>query len=99
MEVLKKTLKELIQSNAELKLQLVEQKERFLNYLAQQEVQFDQMMELLMGMKEESPQNTLSQAQPRWSEFRTSKKRKVDLCEDQKSSENCGESKVAVKER
>ena len=62
----------------------MEQKEIFLNHLAQQEVQFDQMMELLTEMKEvdeklESPQNTSSQAQPRWSEFRSFKERKVDL--------------------
>ena len=61
MEVLKKTLKELRQSNTELKLQLVEQEEKFLNHLAQQEVQFGQIR---------------------------NSRRKVDLDEDQKSSNN-----------
>ena len=41
VETLKKTSKELKQSNVELKLQLVQQEERFSNQLAQQGTQLD----------------------------------------------------------
>ena len=90
VEVLKKTLKELKQSNDELKLQLVQQEERFSNQLAQQgdkvDEKFGQIMELLTKTKEKSPQDTSSEAQPSFLGFKSSRKRKVDLDEDQKSS-------------
>ena len=87
VEVLKKTSKELKQSNEELKLQMVQQEERFSNQLVQQgdkvDKRFGQIMELLTKAKEKSPQDTLSQAQPSFSGFKSSRKRKVDLVEEE----------------
>ena len=101
MEVgsLKKTIKELKQCNAELKLQIEQQEARLSNQIMQQGAQMDgkfgQIMELLM---KQGSQMSVIQAQPGVNEIKRSRKRKVEPAGQDFSDDDSGDERLEATE-